>query len=151
MKGSLYNRLKNNNREDGLQISRNEKAKRLLITISVVGSTGPLRFIANEDDLVCEVIHAALKSYARQARLPLLGFDATNFLLYCNNVEKADGCLNPMEQIGPKQARNFVLCKKQGTPLPLHDQKMKKLMAIKESHGWKAWINKSLSFKIPSH
>lgn len=76
--------LSNNNKH----IRDYEKGiKRVLITINVVGSSGPLRFLVNEEDSVCEVIHIALKSYARQARLPLLGTDATNFLLYSSNFD----------------------------------------------------------------
>ncbi|XP_023529063.1 uncharacterized protein LOC111791812 [Cucurbita pepo subsp. pepo] len=128
---------------------RVEGGKRLLVSVNVVGSSGPLRFVAKEEDLVSEVIHAALKSYARQARLPHLGTHASNFLLYSSNSEDPYASLNPMETIGSKQARNFVLCKKAATASPLPaDQNMKKLMTLKESHGWKAWINKSLSSYI---
>ena len=55
----------------------------LLITVTVLGSTGPLRFIVKEDDLVTSVIGNALRSYARQRRYPVLGSDFNNFLLYC--------------------------------------------------------------------
>jgi len=54
---------------------------RLLITVNVPGSAGPLRFVVNEDDKVAGVIEMALKQYAHQGRLPLLGSDPTNFLL----------------------------------------------------------------------
>lgn len=79
MKRSLSNNNKHR-RDDAKEI------KRVLITINVMGSSGPLRFVVKEEDLVCEVIHIALKSYARQARLPLLGTDPTNFLLYSSNI-----------------------------------------------------------------
>lgn len=66
------------------------KPGRFLITINVVGSSGPIRFVVNEDDVVAGIIDTALKSYAREGRLPLLGSDANNFLLYCANSE-SDG------------------------------------------------------------
>lgn len=61
---------------------KNEK-KRVLISINVLGSAGPLRFIVNEEDLVAAVIDTALKSYAREGRLPVLGSDINGFSLYC--------------------------------------------------------------------
>lgn len=60
--------------------------KRLLVSITVLGSAGPIRFVACEDDLVAAVIDTALKSYAREGRLPILGSDFNNFVLYCPNA-----------------------------------------------------------------
>lgn len=51
-----------------------------------MGSSGPLRFVVNEKELVSGVIETALKSYAREGRLPVLGFNAANFLLYHPNA-----------------------------------------------------------------
>ena len=62
------------------------KANRLLISINVLGSAGPIRFVVSEDELVAAVIDTALKSYAREGRLPILGSDLNNFLLYCSNA-----------------------------------------------------------------
>lgn len=67
--------------------NQNVKTKsRFLITVNVVGSAGPIRFVVNEDDLVSGVIDTALKTYAREGRLPALGSDAQGFLLYCANA-----------------------------------------------------------------
>ena len=63
---------------------------RFLISINVLGSAGPIRFVVNEGDLIADVIDTALKSYARQGRLPRLGSDTDQFLLYCANFG-ADG------------------------------------------------------------
>lgn len=63
---------------------------RLLISINVMGSPGPIRFVVGEDELVGSVIDMALRSYARQGRLPVLGSDSSGFLLYCANAE-SDG------------------------------------------------------------
>lgn len=59
---------------------------RLLITVNVLGSAGPLRFLVNEEELVAAVIDTALRSYAREGRLPVLGSDLNNFLLYSANA-----------------------------------------------------------------
>ena len=59
------------------------KGNRLLISITVMGSAGPIRFVVNEEELVAAVIDTALKSYAREGRLPVLGTDLNNFMLYC--------------------------------------------------------------------
>lgn len=63
---------------------------RLLISINVMGSPGPIRFVVREDELVGSVIDTALRSYARQGRLPVLGSDPGDFLLYRANAE-SDG------------------------------------------------------------
>ena len=62
------------------------KGNRLLISITVLGSAGPIRFVVNEEELVAAVIDTALKSYAREGRLPVLGSDLNNFVLYCPNA-----------------------------------------------------------------
>lgn len=61
------------------------KGNRLLISITVLGSAGPIRFVVNEEELVAAVIDTALKSYAREGRLPILGSNFDDFLLYCPN------------------------------------------------------------------
>ncbi|QHO33304.1 uncharacterized protein DS421_9g257120 [Arachis hypogaea] len=61
---------------------KKQQCNRLLVSINVLGSVGPIRFVVNEKDTVSAIIETALKSYAREGRLPLLGFDPTDFLLY---------------------------------------------------------------------
>lgn len=39
--------------------------------------------MVNEDELVAAVIDTALKSYAREGRLLILGSDLNTFILYC--------------------------------------------------------------------
>ena len=57
----------------------------LLIAINVLDSTRPFRFLAKEDDTVHKIIESALKLYAREGRLPILGFNIKQFELYCAN------------------------------------------------------------------
>lgn len=78
MKKGFSEKQKNKISDGNKVVKRNN---RLLITVNVPGSAGPLRFVVNEDDKVAGVIEMALKQYAHQGRLPLLGSDATNFLL----------------------------------------------------------------------
>lgn len=56
---------------------------RLLINITVIGSAGPIRFVVNEEETVAAVMATALKAYAREGRLPVLGSDVNDFVLYC--------------------------------------------------------------------
>lgn len=73
-------------KKNGSAADHNGQKNRFLITVNVLGSAGPMRFVVNEDDLVAAVIDTALKSYAREGRLPVLGTHANDFLLYCANV-----------------------------------------------------------------
>lgn len=60
------------------------KENRLLISINVVGSTGPIRFIVKADETVKNVIDNTLSCYGRQGRLPMVSSHCTSsFLLYC--------------------------------------------------------------------
>lgn len=63
-----------------------EQGNRLLISITVVGSAGPIRFVVNEKELVANVLNTALKNYAREGRLPVLGSKLNDFVLYCPTV-----------------------------------------------------------------
>uniref|UniRef100_A0A2P2IVP4 Uncharacterized protein MANES_17G080100 n=2 Tax=Rhizophora mucronata TaxID=61149 RepID=A0A2P2IVP4_RHIMU len=125
------------------------KGNRLLISVTVLGSAGPIRFVVNEDELVGAVIYTALKSYAREGRLPVLGSDFNDFLLYCPNA--VSGALSPWETIGSLGVRNFMLCKKPQPEKLEDDGKSTARIAPKGNGSWKAWINKSLNLKISSH
>uniref|UniRef100_A0A5B6YQ78 DUF7054 domain-containing protein n=1 Tax=Davidia involucrata TaxID=16924 RepID=A0A5B6YQ78_DAVIN len=127
--------------------NQNVKKNRFLITVNVLGSAGPIRFVVNEDDSVSGVIDTALKLYAREGRLPILGSDVNNFLLYPANAGL--DAMNPSELIGSCQGRTFVLCKKQSHPQMTEARS--EMIARKGTGSWKAWLNKSFSFKIISH
>ncbi|KAF5180872.1 hypothetical protein FRX31_029543 [Thalictrum thalictroides] len=137
--------------------SNSSKGNRLLISINVLGSAGPLRFLVNEEELVAAVIETALRNYAREGRLPILGSDLNNLLLYSANA--GTDALSPWETIGSRGGRNFVLCKKApiaavnvvATPKTVKLTNEFLRINKKGSGSWKSWINKSLSFKISSH
>ncbi|KAJ6792060.1 uncharacterized protein M6B38_339020 [Iris pallida] len=123
---------------------------RILITVNVLGSAGPLRFLVNEDERVAAVIHTALRTYGREGRLPVLGTDLNNFFLYCAHTGYE--ALNPWEPIGSNGSRKFVLCKKPEDASTAEAQASSAIVRKGSGSGsWKTWINKSLSFVIPSH
>ncbi|XP_021274675.1 uncharacterized protein LOC110409599 [Herrania umbratica] len=126
------------------------KGKRLLISITFLGSAGPIRLIVNEEELVAAVIDTALKSYAREGRLPVLGSNLNDFLLYCPSA--GSDALSPWATIGSQGARNFKLWKKQRTE-KVEDDGRSSTQAIttNEDGNWKAWTNKFLKLKISSH
>ncbi|KAD7116608.1 hypothetical protein R6Q59_006666 [Mikania micrantha] len=118
---------------------------RLLISVTVVGSAGPIRFVVNEGEPVAAVIDTALKSYAREGRLPVLGSNYNDFVLCCPVV--GTEALNPWETVGSFGVRNFMLCKKPG-----EDGKPVAVEMPRKSFGsWKTWFNKSLNLKVSSH
>ncbi|KAL4637834.1 uncharacterized protein At4g22758-like [Castanea sativa] len=137
------------------QTAANKGGNRLLISITVLGSAGPIRFVVSEDELVAAVIDTALKSYAREGRLPVLGSNLNDFILYCPNA--GPEALSPWDTIGSQGVRNFMLCKK---PQPVkmegdEERSMQQISSKGNGNGsggsWKAWINKSLNLKIYSH
>ncbi|KAI4379078.1 hypothetical protein MLD38_005417 [Melastoma candidum] len=76
--------------------ARGEKGgNRFLISVTVLGSAGPIRLVVKEEQHVGAVIDTVLKSYAREGRLPVLGSNLDEFLLYCLN--HGSDALNPWE------------------------------------------------------
>ena len=67
--------------------------RKILISVNVQGSTSPIRFIVSEETPVMHVMATALKIYARLGRLPVLGGDIGDFLLYCPIVG-SEGTMN---------------------------------------------------------
>ncbi|KAK3024408.1 hypothetical protein RJ639_043366 [Escallonia herrerae] len=128
----------------------NAKIGRFLITVNVLGSAGPIRFVVSEDDSVAAVIGTALKLYGREGRLPVLGSDANNFLLYPANA--GSDALALSESIGLCGGRNFVLCKKQSNPQMTEARsEMVGRKGSSSSSSWKAWLNKSFNLRVLSH
>ncbi|KAL2904679.1 hypothetical protein RDABS01_003389 [Bienertia sinuspersici] len=133
-------------------LSKQKKVKgnRFLITVNVLGSAGPLRFVVNEQEIVAAVIDMSLKSYAREGRLPVLGSNFNDFLLYCPTT--GSDALSPVETIGAHGARNFLLCKKPRPHGEAANVEAEAANIIRRGNGsWKSWINKTLSLKIASH
>lgn len=119
-------------------------ARKLLININVLGSAGPIRFVVSEGDLVATAIDTALKSYAREGRLPILGKDVTSFALYCQHV--GSDALSPLDTIGSHGgARNFMLCKKPETTNGMANADGAVALARRRNGSLKNWFNKSLS------
>ncbi|XP_071695407.1 uncharacterized protein At4g22758-like [Rutidosis leptorrhynchoides] len=118
---------------------------RILIKINVVGSAGPMRLVVNEKAMVVNVIETALKSYAREGRLPVLGNKLGDFFLYTPVV--GSEALSPWAMIGSYGVRNFMLCKK------TDDRRNDDVAEItkKSSGRWKSWFNKSLTLKVTAH
>ncbi|VVA94853.1 unnamed protein product [Arabis nemorensis] len=139
----LYNKQKKN---------QNAKGNRILISVTVLGSAGPIRIVAYEEDLVASVIDTALKNYAREGRLPLLGSDFNDFLLYCPMV--GPEALSNWNAIGSLGARNFTLCRKPEKK-NVEEGNGRSNSNIngggRKGGSLKAWINKSFSLKVQSH
>ncbi|CAF1998037.1 hypothetical protein Bca4012_078294 [Brassica carinata] len=132
--------LYNNNKQ---KKTHKSKINRFLVSISFLGSAGPIRFVVKEDETVSNVIDYALKCYAREGRLPLLGSDSSFFLLY--SPYYAVEAFNPWGKIGSTGLRNFVLSKNLGGSVDT-------TTTIRKTSGkWKAWLNKSLGLMVPSH
>ncbi|XP_052204089.1 uncharacterized protein At4g22758-like [Diospyros lotus] len=137
--------------------------RRILISVSVLGSAGPIRFVVSEDERVAAVIRTVLKKYAREGRWPVLGSDFKEFVLYCPSIPGVEA-LSPLETIGSFGGRNFKLWKKS------HVQKANAATAAaaatdEEDHkrqpidlkgnnnrSWKTWFNKFVHLtKVSCH
>ncbi|KAE9601068.1 hypothetical protein Lalb_Chr13g0293831 [Lupinus albus] len=130
--------------------NQNLNSKRFLISINVLGSAGPIRFVVNETELVTKVIETTLKLYAREGRLPILGNDINGFLLFCTHF--GSDALSPWDAIGSHGARNFTLCKKSQTSTPTStNENETSSLSRRGSGNLRAWLNKSLKLKISSH
>ncbi|KAH0697393.1 hypothetical protein KY289_014875 [Solanum tuberosum] len=121
------------------------KGTRLLITVNVLGSAGPLRFVVNENDKVAKVVDTALKQYGREGRLPILTSNVNDFLLY--SASAGMDALGASDSIGSLGVRNFILCKKQKQAVMTEGR----AQHGNGKRGWKAWLTKSFNFKIHSH
>ncbi|VVB03758.1 unnamed protein product [Arabis nemorensis] len=140
----LYNKQKKTHKKSKID-------NRFLVSITFLGSAGPIRFLVKEDETVANVIDYALKCYAREGRLPLLGSDSSFFLLYC--PYSAPEAFNPWGKIGSTGSRNFVLSKKSEADQSLGGgSSVESTTTIRKISGkWKAWLNKYLGLIVPSH
>ncbi|XP_020582699.1 uncharacterized protein At4g22758-like [Phalaenopsis equestris] len=94
-----------------MKIIGNKESNRILISVSVLGSSGPIRIVVSKDELVSVVVGTVLKTYAREGRRPILGCNHDDFVLY-HALDGSNG-LNPLEPIGSFRSRDFLMCKKQ--------------------------------------
>ncbi|TVU32262.1 hypothetical protein EJB05_23986 [Eragrostis curvula] len=126
---------------------------RVLVTVTVLGSAGPLRFLVDEGETVAGLIRAALRCYAREGRMPLLGADPAEFLLYTANGRS--DALKADEKISFNGCRSFLLWQK-ATQAAAEEPGSETLATTtspgrKGSSGWKGGLNKfllSFSFKV---
>ncbi|KAL1824177.1 hypothetical protein DCAR_0312225 [Daucus carota subsp. sativus] len=117
------------------------REKRFLIIVNVLGSSGPIKMVVKEDDSVAAVIRAALKLYAREERLPVLGYDVNKCLLYPSHGEQ--NALSPNEVIAAGGGRNFLLCKKQNHRESADDvMRSSEMTALKKTSCWKTLLIK---------
>ncbi|CAN8243573.1 unnamed protein product [Cochlearia groenlandica] len=112
--------------------------KKLLVSVKVLGSVGPIRFLVNEDEQVSSVINTTLRAYARQGRIPSLGFDVNHFIFY--SINAGFNALNPKEKIGSMDVMNFLLCKKE--PRPMDKVEGRRKSRAQAGHGWKSRLLK---------
>ncbi|KAL7141615.1 hypothetical protein ABFS83_08G065100 [Erythranthe nasuta] len=130
--------------------------ERFLISVNVIGSAGPIRFVVSKNEKADSVIETVLKKYAREGRLPILGSVVTSFFLYPPNAA-GFYALKGTEAIGSRGLRNFVLCKinynSNSNSNSNSDNKgsLSSVNVGKGTSGWRAWLQKSLSIKILSH
>lgn len=132
------------------------RAARVLVTVTVLGSAGPLRFLVDEGESVTGLIRAALRCYAREGRMPLLGADAANFLLYTANGRS--DALKADETISFNGCRSFMLWQKTVHHAAVADDAGSESAPVNSSPGrkgngggWKFGLNKiflSFSFKV---
>ncbi|PIA26571.1 hypothetical protein AQUCO_09100033v1 [Aquilegia coerulea] len=121
------------------------KVSRILITVNVLGSTGPLKLLVIEKEVVSKIIEIALRTYAREGRLPVLGSsDVNDFLLY--SASPVYDALCPSENIGSCGVRNFILCKHQNAQDASLEGQSRKITNAKAR--CKPWFGKSISFKF---
>lgn len=108
------------NRDDRPVLMKNNKmnpplealsANKLLVSVTVAQSIGPLRLLLSKDATVENVIKAALVLYAKEGRKPLLSSDPTSFGLHYSQF--SIDCLNPTDKIKDLGSRNFFLCSKE--------------------------------------
>ncbi|KAJ7549521.1 hypothetical protein O6H91_07G057300 [Diphasiastrum complanatum] len=83
------------------------ESSRMLVTVNVSGSTGPLRFLVDVKDPVSRVIELALRAYAREGRLPHLGFNCSLVELLSTNSNFE--ALDPAQPVGSLGTRHFLL------------------------------------------
>ncbi|KAK1383125.1 Senescence-associated protein [Heracleum sosnowskyi] len=138
--GQKQKEKKNNKERNTINSSAvHGRRNRFLIIVNVLGGSGPIKFVVKEDDSVAGVIGTALKLYAREERLPVLGYDVNQCLLYPSNGGQ-EAALGPSEMIAAGGGRNFLLCKKQSHQEMADDA----IMRSPKNRCWKTFLIKPL-------
>ncbi|KAL5212919.1 hypothetical protein ABZP36_023766 [Zizania latifolia] len=123
---------------------------RMLVTVTVLGSAGPLRFLIDEGETITGLVRTALRCYAREGRIPLLGADAADFLVYTANG--GSDALKADETISFNGCRNFLLwqkaaCSAVAKGIPPEQAIEKAAISYRKrggGGGWKSGLNKFL-------
>ncbi|CAK8538114.1 unnamed protein product [Lathyrus sativus] len=122
----------------------NININRILISINIVGSSGPLKIVVNKNDIVCDVIDKALKFYASQGRLPALKSDVSDYVLHCSNGVLDGAALNPSEPIGSFKTRKFLLSENQASSTKTEEKAGSK----RRNCSWKSFSFKKFRFAL---
>lgn len=80
---------------------------RILVNITVEGSTGPIRVIVRKGDTVSDLIKVTIDNYAKEGRHPVLDSDTNMFELHVSNFSME--CLNRSVPVGELGTRTFFL------------------------------------------
>ncbi|KAJ7523658.1 hypothetical protein O6H91_18G057400 [Diphasiastrum complanatum] len=115
------------------QAKLGSKTCKMLVTVNVLKSTGPLRFVVDVNYPVNRVIELTLQAYAREGRLPALGLESSFMQLYSCDFE----ALDPLKLVGSVGTRKFSLHRKQ--PEDLEQANARNARAA--SMHWKLWWN----------
>ncbi|KAL0431408.1 UNVERIFIED_CONTAM: hypothetical protein Sradi_0766800 [Sesamum radiatum] len=140
---TLLRKLKKKKGDD----DKNSKENRFLITINVFGSAGPIRFVVNEDETAQGYQQNPFSQFTSSnagglviLEVPFLHEMMFSVLLFA--------VLKLSEVIGSRGVRNFVLCRNQSKP---HMTEARSQLINRKGSRWRAWFQKSLTFKILSH
>lgn len=80
---------------------------RILVNITVEGSTGPIRVIVRKRDTVSDLIKVTIDNYAKEGRHPVLDSDTNMFELHVSNFSMES--LNRSVPVGELGTRTFFL------------------------------------------
>ncbi|GLJ46672.1 hypothetical protein SUGI_0983650 [Cryptomeria japonica] len=113
---------------------------RMLITVNMMRSSVTLKLVVNANDSIEGVVENALKCYARQGYLPLLGLDSKRFRLY--SAIDSSQALEACQYIGDCGSWNFVMSVKQMQ----NCHETEKNVKCRRSFKWKHLLS-SMAFK----
>ncbi|XP_073286702.1 uncharacterized protein [Primulina huaijiensis] len=103
-------RISGNEAEDMVLRGRPAKLTKFLCKVTVQRSIGPVQMLISLEATVEDLIAAAMRQYAQEARRPILSSDASAFDLHFSqfNLESLDRSAK-IQELG---SRNFFLCPK---------------------------------------